>query len=109
MDRNTITGIILIFLIFIGFSMFNSSRMNKAFERTVVLADSLYKKGELEKARTEYMNSLRLKPNNPDIMLKLNDINLKLGIIPPGLIADSTSSKTVAKDTVSKKACGQYI
>jgi YidC/Oxa1 family membrane protein insertase len=114
MDRNTITGIILIFLIFIGFSVFNSGRRNKAFEKTVVLADSLYKKGDLEKARAEYMNAMQFKPNQPDVMLKLSDINQKLGISSPGIKADSILSKTAVKDTVHGKAVvtksdpGQY-
>ena len=40
MDKNTITGLILIFVIFIGFSLFNRSRQNKAYEETIVVADS---------------------------------------------------------------------
>ena len=85
MDRNTITGIILIFLIFIGFSIYNTSRSNKVFEKIVVVADSLYKKGDYEKARAEYMNAMRLKPNQADVILKLNEINQKLGIIGKNL------------------------
>ena len=103
MDRNTITGIVLIFLIFIGFSIYNGSRANKVFEKTVVLADSLYKKGDLEKARTEYMNAVRLKPNHPEIMLKLNDINQKLGIMPQETRSDTALSKTAAKENIPGK------
>jgi hypothetical protein len=32
MDRNTVTGIILIFLIFLGFSLYNNHRTGKFFE-----------------------------------------------------------------------------
>lgn len=103
MDRNTITGIILILAIFIGFGIYNSSRLNKTFEKTMVLADSLYKKGDLEKARTEYMNAMRFKPNQPDVISKINDINLKLGILPQDTKADTTISKVAAKDSVSVK------
>jgi YidC/Oxa1 family membrane protein insertase len=103
MDKNTITGIILIFAIFIGFSVLNSSRLNKAYEKTVVLADSLYKKGDLERARTEYMNAIRLKPNQPEVVLKLNDINQKLGVIPSQIKVDSALAKTAVKDTVVVK------
>jgi YidC/Oxa1 family membrane protein insertase len=106
MDKNTITGIILIFLIFIGFSIFNSSRLNKAFEKTVVLADSLYKKGDLETARTEYMNAMRFKPNQPDVMLKLSVINQKLGIASPSIKADSVLSKPVVKDAAQGLPAG---
>ena len=80
MDRNTITGIILIFAIFIGFSVYNSSRSNKQFEKAVQVAESYYAKGEFENARAEYINALRFKPNQPDALAKINEINLKLGI-----------------------------
>ena len=55
MDRNTITGIILIFAIFIGFSIYNNSRMNKAYEKAVVVAESL-----LCKRRTGEMQGLNI-------------------------------------------------
>lgn len=96
MDRNTITGIILIFVIFIGFSIYNGNRNNKAYMKMVTVADSLYKNGHLEEARTTYMNAMRLKPNQPDVVLKLNDINLKLGIATSEAKTDSTTAKQVA-------------
>jgi YidC/Oxa1 family membrane protein insertase len=79
MDRNTITGIILIFIIFIGFGIYNSNRTNKVFEQTVAAAAADYAKGDLEDARAEYMNALRLKPSQPDVLSKISEINLKLG------------------------------
>ena len=95
MDKNTITGIILIFVIFIGFSIYNSGRMNKAYEKSVVIADSLYNKGDLEKARAEYMNAMRFKPNQPDVILKLNDIDLRLGLSSSGAKADSAAKAAI--------------
>jgi YidC/Oxa1 family membrane protein insertase len=79
MDRNTITGLVLIFLIFIGFSLYNTNRMNKAFDKAVVVAENDYAKGDLETARSEYVNALRFKPNQPDVLARINEINLKLG------------------------------
>ncbi|TAL71616.1 MAG: tetratricopeptide repeat protein, partial [Bacteroidetes bacterium] len=93
MDRNTITGIILIFLIFIGFSIYNNTRLNKGYEKAVVVAESYYAKGELENARTEYINALRYKPNQPDAIAKINEINLKLGILPEKQKTDTLSSR----------------
>jgi YidC/Oxa1 family membrane protein insertase len=90
MDRNTITGIILIFAIFIGFSIYNSNRAGKQFEKAVQNAESYYAKGEFENARAEYINALRFKPNQPDALAKINEINLKLGI----------STETVKPDTL---------
>ncbi|MEI6049510.1 MAG: membrane protein insertase YidC [Bacteroidota bacterium] len=82
MDRNTITGIILIFAIFIGFSIYNNSRLNNGYQKAVLVAESYYSKGDLEAARSEYINALRFKPNQPDAITKINEINFKLGIVP---------------------------
>jgi YidC/Oxa1 family membrane protein insertase len=90
MDRNTITGLILIFAIFIGFSVYNNHRLNKAYEKVVTEANANYEKGDLENARTEFYEALRLKPNQPDVISKINEINQKMGIG-----ADSTSSDTL--------------
>jgi YidC/Oxa1 family membrane protein insertase len=92
MDRNTITGIVLIFLIFIGFSVYNNSRLNKGYEKAVVVAESYYAKGELENARAEYLNALRFKPNQTDAIAKINEINLKLGILPLSQKTDSVNA-----------------
>jgi YidC/Oxa1 family membrane protein insertase len=92
MDRNTITGIILIFAIFIGFSIYNSSRLNKGYEKAVKVAESYYTKGEFENARAEYINALRFKPNQPDAIAKINEINIKLGISTESTKSDTLST-----------------
>ncbi|HPA86754.1 MAG TPA: membrane protein insertase YidC [Bacteroidales bacterium] len=79
MDKNTITGIVLIFAIFIGFSVYNNSRMNKSYKAVMEVADSLYKNGDMENARAEYINALRYKPNEPEAVAKVNEINGILG------------------------------
>jgi YidC/Oxa1 family membrane protein insertase len=94
MDRNTITGIVLIFLIFIGFSIFNTRRTNKVFEKIVVVADSLYNKGELEQARIEYTKAIRLKPNQTEVLIKLNELDQKLGNKEAASKRDSVAVKT---------------
>jgi YidC/Oxa1 family membrane protein insertase len=91
MDRNTITGLILIFLIFIGFSIYNTNRTNKTIDKALLEAESEYAKGDLEAARSDYINVLRLKPNQPDALAKINEINLKLGNIPEKQKSDSLS------------------
>jgi len=101
MDRNTITGIILIFLIFIGFSIYNNSRLNKGYEQAISVAESYYQKGELENARAEYINALRFKPNNPDAVAKINELNQKLGINNETLNSDTLS---VSKQQVASLA-----
>ena len=99
MDRNTITGIVLIFAIFIGFSIYNNSRNTRAYENTVQIAESHYAKGELEAARTEYINAMRFKPNQPDLIEKINQINLKLGNVPETHKTDTVITRQPKTET----------
>jgi len=89
MDRNTITGIILIFAIFIGFSIINNSRHTKSYDQIIKVADSLYARGEMENARAEYINALRFKPNAPDAIARVNEINQVLGFAQPAQKTDT--------------------
>jgi YidC/Oxa1 family membrane protein insertase len=99
MDKNTIIGLILIFVIFIGFSIFNNSQRNNAFAKTLAEAEASYAKGELETARTEYINALDFKPNRSEVIEKINELNIKLGIASDSpknenKIPDSSITKT---------------
>jgi hypothetical protein len=99
MDKNTIVGLILIFVIFIGVSIFNNSQTNNAFEKTLAKAEASYAKGELETARTEFVNALNFKPNNSEVIEKINELNIKLGIASDSpknenKIPDSSITKT---------------
>ncbi len=100
MDKNTITGIVLIFLIFIGFSLYNSSRLNKEYEKAVAAAEAEVGKGNLERARTYYVDALRYKPNQPEVLEKLSDLNVKLGITPEETAKDTTIQITESKDSI---------
>jgi YidC/Oxa1 family membrane protein insertase len=98
MDKNTITGLILIFAIFIGFSIFNNNRLKKEYEHAVAVADSCYARGEFDRARAEYINALRFKPNQPDAVAKVNELNIKLGLISEKPKTDSlAATKPVAE------------
>jgi YidC/Oxa1 family membrane protein insertase len=114
MDRNTVTGLILIFLIFIGFSLYNSNKVNKAFEKALAVADADYAKGNLETARTEYIDALRFKQNQPDALAKINEINLKLGNTPEKQKSDSlgvqqpNTAVSETKPTSLKTDINQY-
>ena len=89
MDRNTITGLVLIFAIFIGFSMYNNNKLNKAYEKAVTEADESFARGELETARIGYYEAQRLKPNQTDIVSKINEINQKLGVPSDTVMTDN--------------------
>ena len=100
MDKNTITGIILIFAIFIGFSIFNGNRMNKSYKKAIEVADSFYAKGDMANARAEYINALRFKPNQPEAVAKINEINQLLGFIPSPEKADSTLQSSAVPENI---------
>ncbi len=102
MDRNTITGLILIFVIFIGFSIYNNSRLNKGYEKAYATAETLYTRGDFEEARNEYINALKFKPNQPDALARINEINLKLGNVPEPARKDSALTEQPVAGTVSK-------
>jgi YidC/Oxa1 family membrane protein insertase len=100
MDRNTITGIILIFVIFIGFSIYNNSKLNKAYEKAVAVAEASYTRGEFEAARSEYVNALRYKPNKTEVIAKINELNLKLGVIPEVQKVDTAASVPAKNESI---------
>jgi len=111
MDRNTITGLILIFAIFIGFSIYNNSRINKAYEDSVKTAESNFKNGDLENARTGYLNALRFKPNDTIAMARITKINLLLGVKdtiqkPDTSVAQQKTEESAPYTDVQTK--GQY-
>ena len=78
MDRNTITGLVLIFAIFIGFSLYNSQKNNKAFDSLVSVADSLYEAGDYDKALIEYQKALQYKRGEPATIEKVRQIRDRL-------------------------------
>jgi YidC/Oxa1 family membrane protein insertase len=90
MDKNTITGIVLIFAIFLGFSMYNNNRLNKSYKASVEIADSLYKTGNIESARTEYVKALALKPADTEVLSKVSEINKLLAVTPEQQGSDTT-------------------
>jgi len=78
MDRNTITGLVLIFAIFIGFSLYNNHKKSKSFESIVAVADSLYEVSDYDAAKAEYLKALQYKPGEPAVVEKVNSLNLIL-------------------------------
>ncbi|MCU0455168.1 MAG: membrane protein insertase YidC, partial [Bacteroidales bacterium] len=106
MDRNTITGIILIFLIFVGFSIFNNSRAKKGFDEAVTAARSEIAAGNLERARTQYVNALRFKPNNPDVLEEIRKLNAQLGIDQVPQQEDTTGTTETTPVSLQTAASG---
>jgi YidC/Oxa1 family membrane protein insertase len=98
MDRNTITGIILIFLIFLGFSLYNNHRTGKFFEAETEFADSLYAAGNYDEARESYIRALNFKPKDQPTINKVMELNTKLGL---GTDMPQIQAAPAASDTAS--------
>jgi YidC/Oxa1 family membrane protein insertase len=79
MDKNTITGIALIFLIFLGFSLYNNQKTKKQFEAETEYADSLYSAGSYDQARESYIRALNLRPKDQTTVNRVIELNNKLG------------------------------
>ena len=75
MDRNTIIGLVLIFLVFIGFSLYNSNKLQKSYESNLLVADSLFESGDYEAARLQYLKALEYKPGKPEAVNRINELN----------------------------------
>lgn len=83
MDKNTITGIVLIFLIFLGFSIYNNQRTGKAFRAETEYADSLYAAGNYDEAREAYIRALSYKPKDQPTIDRVVELNNRLGLGKP--------------------------
>ena len=101
MDKNTITGIVLIFLIFLGFSVYNNHKTGKVFEAETEYADSLYAAGNFDDAREAYIRALGYRPKDQPTMDRVVELNNKLGLVQP---AQQTAPSTVPSDTAAVTA-----
>ncbi len=80
MDKNTITGIVLIFLIFLGFSLYNNHRTGKFFDAETEYADSLYTAGNYDGAREAYIRALNYRPKDQPTIDRVMELNSMLGL-----------------------------
>jgi YidC/Oxa1 family membrane protein insertase len=96
MDKNTITGIVLIFLIFLGFSFYNNQRTARAFEAETEYADSLYTAGNYDDARESYIRALGYKPKDQPTIDRVVELNNRLGLAQP---APESAPALSASDT----------
>lgn len=96
MDKNTVTGIILIFLIFLGFSLYNNNRTGKLFEAETEYADSLYNAGNYDEAREAYIRALGYKPKDETAKARVIELNSKLGM---GAAGQSSAAANAPADS----------
>jgi len=75
MDKNTIIGLLLIGLLFVGFSYYNSQQKEKAYNDVIEVADSLYNAKEYTAARENYLKAARIKPPDDHLLRRVNSID----------------------------------
>jgi len=75
MDRNTIVGLLLIGTIFIGYSYFNNSKLEKSYKKEIVTADSLLSVKEFDKALDAYRKAQSYRPKETYPQKKIDEIN----------------------------------
>ena len=74
MDRNTITGIVLIFAIFLGVSFYSNNQLNKKYDAYITTAETLFNSGKLGEAKASYEMAIGLKPADTASINKVNKI-----------------------------------
>ncbi|HDJ34660.1 MAG TPA: hypothetical protein ENF21_11275, partial [Bacteroidetes bacterium] len=84
MDRNTLYGLLMIALIFIGFSYYNSLQTKKAYEKEIVTADSLFRAENFEEAMVHYRRSLQYRRNDEHAFSRVRHIDSLFSLTRPG-------------------------
>ncbi len=83
MDRNTIVGLLLIGLLFVIFSYYNSSKRNKAYQQELHTADSLYQVQKYQQARETYLKAINIKPSELYPRKKVTQIDSLVALLHP--------------------------
>ncbi len=104
MDKNTLTGIIIIIAIFILFGMFNTQKTRKAYEEEIGVADSLFDARNYEDARLAYRKALAYKVNEENEKYVYERIDRINSIIIPDTesIEPATANEVKPEETKSQ-------
>jgi len=100
MDRNTIIGLLLIGLLFVGFSYYNNHQKDKAYNYEVGVADSLYNIKKYAAARESYLKALSFKPTENYPKRKILSIDSIVRLSTPDT-ARQVRSQAEEKTTVA--------
>ncbi|HHJ09362.1 MAG TPA: membrane protein insertase YidC [Bacteroidetes bacterium] len=98
MDRNTVVGLLLIGLLFVIFSYYNSNQRNKAYEQELHTADSLYQVRKYQQARTSYLKALVYKPSEIYPRRKVMQIDSLLQAERPDTLKNKNASDALQKN-----------
>jgi len=80
MDRNTIIGILLIGVIFIGYSYYNNNKLDKAYDKEISYADSLFLAEDYPQAIMAYRKAKSFKPKEQYPQTQIDEINQVMGL-----------------------------
>lgn len=75
MDKNTIIGLLLIGLLFVGFSYYNNHQKDQAYKHEIEVADSLYRIKKYSDARESYLRAARIKPPDDHVIRRVSSID----------------------------------
>ncbi|MCJ7819624.1 MAG: membrane protein insertase YidC, partial [Bacteroidales bacterium] len=101
MDKNTITGLALIFAIFFGFSIYNNQKTGKIFNAEIATADSLYAAGDYSEAREAYIAALGYRPKDQKAIDRLTELNGRMGMNTA--VADTQPVKSLTDTVIQEK------
>ncbi|MBE0668740.1 MAG: hypothetical protein IH593_13850, partial [Bacteroidales bacterium] len=101
MDKNTITGLALIFAIFFGFSIYNNQKTGKIFNAEIATADSLYAAGDYSEAREAYIAALGYRPKDQKAIARLTELNGRMGMNTA--VADTQPVKSLTDTVIQEK------
>ncbi len=101
MDKNTIIGILLIGIIFIGYSYYNTSKTDKAYDKEISLADSLFTVKDYDKAILAYRKAASFKPRETYAQKQIDEINRIMGV-KQDVQSDSTPKTEIREQTQKK-------
>ena len=101
MDKNTLTGIIIIIAIFILFGMFNTQKTRKAYEEEIGVADSLFDARNYEASRLAYRKAFTYRVNEDYVLERIDRIN---SIITPDTARtySATTNANKQEETISQ-------
>ncbi len=98
MDRNTIIGILLIGVIFIGYSYYNNNKLDKAYDKEISYADSLFIAEDYAQAILAYRKAQSFKPREQYPQTQISEINQTMG-----LYDNSPDLNTQSPDTTQEQ------
>ncbi|MEA1896662.1 MAG: membrane protein insertase YidC [Bacteroidota bacterium] len=106
MDRNTIIGILLIGVIFIGYSYYNNNKLDKAYDKEISYADSLFIAEDYTQAILAYRKAQSFKPREQYPQTQISEINQTMGLYDNSLDENAQPSNNIQKqiDPVNSSA-----